>query len=110
MMTLGEALRRIPPTFYLRCGVEVDEEGDGHFLAAVIMEEAPEGGWDSPDAYFGGTGYVGGEERIRAWKFDDVARVGISARLDDPELFNRLLVEMIVRKWPVPNSRQSEQR
>lgn len=95
MTKLTEALWKLPPNFYLKCAVEKDPE-DGHqFLSAVLMEEPPDGGWTSPDAYFGGTGYVGGEERIRPWKFDDACRVGVTVETGNRTSFERLVIGMI---------------
>ena len=104
MITLAEALRRMPPNFYLKCGMEEAEDGDeddeGIFLSAVIMEEPPEGGWPTRGAYFGHNPPEGPEEF--PWKFDDSCRVGVSGSADDPANFERLVIDMIVRRWPEP--------
>jgi hypothetical protein len=106
-MNLGEALKRMPPNFYLKCGVEIDDESDAPFISAVIMETPPEEGWPSLAAYFNNPGYREDSKRLELHRFDDAARVGISTEMDNPEAFNRLLIGMIERRWPA-NDRQAE--
>jgi len=105
MISFAEALRRIPPNYYLKCAVEQDDEDeDERYLTAVLMEEPPEGGWTIP-TYFNeppGTPRAHDEAWLERYRHEDVARVGVSGVLHDPANFERLLIDMIVRRWPEP--------
>jgi hypothetical protein len=98
-MSIAKAISKIPPNFYLQCAVEVNPEDGNHFLAAVIMESAPIGGWSSLDDYFDLPGYRN-DGRLERYKFDDSCRVGVSANINDYESFERLIINMIHNKWP----------
>lgn len=103
-MTLAEAILRMPLNFYLQCAVEVDLDDNGRFLSAVIMEVPPDNGWASLDDYFGSPGH-GEDKRLEMYKFDDSCRAGVSASIDDPQSFDRLVIDMICRKWPLAQKR-----
>src|SRR6185369_7611932 len=52
MITLAQALLRMPPDFYLKIQSYEDEEEEGLFyLGATVMQQPPEGGWTIP-TYF----------------------------------------------------------
>ena len=94
-MTLAEAIAKIPVGFYLSCAVEQAEDDDELFMSATIMQEPPPEGWPSLAAYFGTPGYPE-DGRLKLYRSDDVARVGVSAALDDPHTLERLAVDMII--------------
>lgn len=98
MNTVAEALLRMPPNFYLKCGMEVDPETGAPFLSAVIMEVPPEGGWASLADYFRAPGYKE-DGRLERFKLEDACRVGISC--DDAAAFDGLVIGMISSRWPV---------
>lgn len=95
--TLGELMGLLPPNFYLKCQVELDEEGERQILGAVIMEEPPEDGWTIP-TYFDeppGVKRSHDEAWLERFRYDDVARIGISSDPKDPEAFERLTRSML---------------
>lgn len=100
-ITLVEALLKLPKNFYLKSGVEGDPDHDPRLiLTAVLMEEPPEGGWPSLAAYFNNPGYREDAARLKMYKSDDIARAGVSVFADEPQAFERLVVGMILNRWP----------
>lgn len=106
MTTFAEVARRMPPNFYLKIGVEKSEE-DGHrYLCASIMEVPPEDGW-TIQTYFNdppGTKRAHDEKWLEPHRYEDTVRVAVTADVDDPAAFERLLIGMITRQWPVDKS------
>lgn len=101
--SLATAIARMPERFYLQCRVERNKDEDGNpFLCAVVMEEPPEDGWTIP-TYFNeppGVERAHDEEWLERFRHDDVCRVGVSAALDDPQSFERLILSMLRERWP----------
>jgi hypothetical protein len=102
--SLATALARMPENFYISMSVETDTDTDdgGQFLSACIMEKPPVEGWTIP-TYFDeppGVARSHDEKWLEPHRHGDIARVGISASIDDPQSFDELLLKMISSKWP----------
>jgi hypothetical protein len=98
--SFGTALARMPKNFHLKCSVEQDPDEEHPFLSAVIMEAPPDEGWPTLDAYFGSPGHPNDEDRLNRFRYDEACRVGTSARYDDPQTFEAMIVNMIASRWP----------
>jgi len=111
MITLTQALLRMPPNFYLKIQSYEDEEEKGLFyLGATIMEEPPEDGWTIP-TYFNeppGVKRAHTEEWLERYRHDDVARGAVSVSPEDPAPFENLLLGMLTRRWKKPSDVEAD--
>lgn len=97
---LMTAIMNLPDDHYVTIGKEKNEDGEW-FLAACVMQSAPEHGWESRGAYFGDPPDSSTHKMSPdPWRDDDVARVGVSATIDEPHVLERLLIFAINRHWP----------
>jgi len=111
MITLAQALLRMPPDFYLKIQSYEDEEEEGLFyLGATVMQQPPEGGWTIP-TYFNeppGVKRAHTEEWLEPHRHDDVPRVAVSISPEDPAPFENLLLGMLMRQWKEPGDTEAD--
>lgn len=98
-MNLGKRIGKLPVRVRLSLAREVDEDGDG-FLSGTLLEDPPDDGWPSDCDYFRhdhGDGRPCDWAQSRRYAHETRCHVGVTVILDEPKVFERLLIGMLDR-------------
>ena len=110
---LMKAIASLPEDHYVTFSKELDDDSkepddEGrdadrkrHLLSTCVFQKAPEGGWPSSGARFRDppSSPSHAVPCPSQWQHDDSVLFGITARSEEPEVLEGLLVRAITERW-----------